>query len=56
MEENNIEEVNNNRTKIVESFKRYITQTAREFNCYSDDIIYIIDDAIDVWRNQGNLC
>ena len=45
-----------NRQSIIKSFKRWITQTAREERCYEDEVIHIIHNAIDHLYSEGNLC
>ena len=56
MGEDNVEGLASNRIEVVKSLKRWITQTAREFRCNDDDVIYLTHDIIDAWYSQGNLC
>lgn len=37
-------------SKIIESFERFITQTAREFTVTNDDVMSIITNYIDYTR------
>lgn len=45
-----------NKEETIKSFKRWITQTAREQECCDDEVVNVIHEFIVNSIAEGNLC
>ena len=45
-----------NKEEAIKSFKRWITQTAREQRCHEDEIVDVVHKFIVDSIAEGNLC